>query len=79
MIPTLNIGTDGIPVAVGANVPNTMAGTFSSKKQKQIEKERKKQAALAEINIDLKKWKRLCDPVFTGSARAEINLVSGAE
>jgi hypothetical protein len=27
----------------------------------------------------LKKWKRLCDPVFTGSARAEVNLVPGAE
>jgi len=27
----------------------------------------------------MKKWKRLCDPVFTGSARAEVNLVSGAE
>jgi hypothetical protein len=27
----------------------------------------------------LKKWKRLCEPVFTGSARAEVNLVPGAE
>jgi hypothetical protein len=79
VIPTLNIGADGIPVAVGANVPYAMAGTFTSKKQKQIEKERKKQAALAEINIDMKKWKRLCEPVFTGSARAEINLVPCAE
>ena len=44
-----------------------------------MEKERKKQLALAEVSKDLKKWKRLCEPVFTGSARAEINLVSGAE
>jgi hypothetical protein len=27
----------------------------------------------------LKKWKRLCEPVFTGSSRAEVNLVPGAE
>ena len=27
----------------------------------------------------MKKWKRLCEPVFTGSARAEVNLVPGAE
>lgn len=27
----------------------------------------------------MKKWKRLCDPVFTGSARAEVNLVPGAD
>ncbi len=56
-----------------------MFGGLPSKKQKQQEKERKKQIALAEVSKDMKKWKRLCEPVFTGSARAEVNLVPGAE
>jgi hypothetical protein len=79
VIPTLNIGGDGIPTAVGANFPSGIPSNFTTKKQKQMEKERKKQAAMAEVNIQMKKWKRLCEPVFTGSARAEINLVPGTD
>jgi hypothetical protein len=52
VIPALNIGTDGIPIAVGANVPSAfIPGSLTSKKQKQLEKEKKKQAALAEVAI----------------------------
>jgi hypothetical protein len=42
-----------------------------------LEKEKRKQAQIAQLNSDIGKWKRLVEPVFSGNVNNEVNTIVG--
>jgi len=41
-----------------------------------LERERKRQTAIANTSVQMHRWRRLMDPVFSGSASPQTNLVA---
>lgn len=45
-----------------------MSPVMTQRKARQLERERKRQTAIASTSVQMNRWKRLMDPVFSGSA-----------
>ena len=50
---------------------------LAQKKALRLEKEKRKQAQIAQLNSDIVKWKRLVEPVFSGNVNNEVNTIVG--
>jgi len=53
----------------------TAQSVVTQKKARQLERDKKRLAAVAGVQVQIAKWKRLLEPVFSGSVNPEVNRV----